>query len=258
MTGPRTVTVVTGAAKGIGLAVAETLLDDGRAVVAVDVDERALHDARMRLGPAFRPVVGDVGSWSTHEQAADVAAEHGTLTAWVNNAGVDWVGGAHEVTADHIDEGVRLLQLGAMYGTAVAVRRMLPHRGGAIVNISSIQGVAAFPRYFVYGAAKAALLQLARSVATDYGPFGLRCNTVLPGTVETPMTYDTLPRDLPRDEALRREGQLAPMGRVAQPAEQAAVVRFLLSDAASFVNGASVVADGGATARCHPYPTPDL
>ena len=247
--------MVTGAAKGIGLAVAEALLDDGQAVVAVDVDDRALDAARTRLGSAFRPVVGDVGAWSTHEQAADVAETEGTLSGWVNNAGVDWVGGAHEVAAEHVDDGVRLLQLGAMYGTAVAVRRMLPRREGTIVNVSSIQGVVAFPRYFVYGVAKAALLQIARSVATDYGPFGLRCNTVLPGTVETPMTYDTLPPDLPRDEALRREGPLAPMARVAQPAEPATVIRFLLSDAASFVNGTSVVVDGGATARCHPYPT---
>jgi NAD(P)-dependent dehydrogenase (short-subunit alcohol dehydrogenase family) len=143
-----------------------------------------------------------------------------------------------------------------MYGTAVAVRRMLPGRAGSIVNVSSIQGVAAFPRYYVYGAAKAALIQVSRSVAVDYGPFGIRCNTVLPGTIETPMTEQVLRTDVPREEALRLEGELHPLGRVAQPEEIAAVVAFLLSERAAFVSGAAVPVDGGATARCYAYPAP--
>jgi NAD(P)-dependent dehydrogenase (short-subunit alcohol dehydrogenase family) len=144
-----------------------------------------------------------------------------------------------------------------MYGTAVAVRRMLPRRDGSIVNIASIQGIAAFPRYFTYQAAKAAVNMICKGVAVDYGPFGIRCNAVLPGTVETPMTYSTLPPDLPREEALRREGELAVLNRVAQPEEIAEVVAFLLSDRASFVTGASIVADGGASARCFAYPIPE-
>jgi NAD(P)-dependent dehydrogenase (short-subunit alcohol dehydrogenase family) len=141
-----------------------------------------------------------------------------------------------------------------MYGAAVAVRHMLPKRRGSIVNIASIQGVAAFPRYYVYDAAKAGVIMATKSIAVDYGPFGIRCNAVLPGTIETPMTYSTLPTDLDRAEALRREGLLAPMLRVGQPAEMAEVVLFLLSDRSSFVNGAEIIADGGAMARCFAYP----
>src|SRR5262245_55644986 len=141
-----------------------------------------------------------------------------------------------------------------MYGACIAVRRMLPARTGSIVNVSSIQGIAAFPRYFVYEAAKAAVLMATKSIAVDYGPFGIRCNALLPGTIETPMTYSTLPPELDRDEALRQEGLLAPMLRVGQPEEMAEVVAFLLSDRASFVNGAEIVADGGASARCFAYP----
>jgi NAD(P)-dependent dehydrogenase (short-subunit alcohol dehydrogenase family) len=135
---------------------------------------------------------------------------------------------------------------------------MLRRRTGSIVNVSSIQAIAAFPRYFVYGAAKAAVLQVCRSVAVDYGPHGIRCSAVLPGTIETPMLDAVLPSDLPRDAAIRQEGALSPLGRVAQPMEIAEVVAFLLSERASYVSGASIVVDGASTARCFAYPPMDL
>jgi NAD(P)-dependent dehydrogenase (short-subunit alcohol dehydrogenase family) len=246
--------VVTGAAMGIGRAIVEKLVADGIHVVAVDWNEGALRTTAAEVQGAVEPLHGDVGEWNTHVRAASAAEAVAPLRHWVNNAGIDVTGGAHEVTPEEIEHGLRVLQFGVMYGTAVATRRMLPQRAGSIVNVSSIQGVAAFPRYFTYQAAKAAVIMLSKGVAVDYGPFGIRCNTVLPGTVETPMTYASLPPAVPREEALRREGDLAPLGRVAQPAEIAEVVRFLLSDAASYITGASIVVDGGATARCYAYP----
>ena len=250
------VVVVTGAAMGVGRAIAERLLTEGLDVVGVDSDSAALATTVDELG--FTGIEGDVGDWTTHEAAADAAERIGPLAGWVNNAGIDIQGGAHEVTPAEIERGLRVLQLGAMYGTAVAVRRMLPARAGSIVNVSSIQGIAAFPRYFVYGAAKAALLQVCRSVAVDYGPFGIRCNAVLPGTIETPMLDQVLPTGVPREEAMRQEGALSPLGRVAQPGEIAEVVAFLLSERSSYVSGASVVVDGASTARCFAYPPLDL
>jgi NAD(P)-dependent dehydrogenase (short-subunit alcohol dehydrogenase family) len=246
--------VVTGAAMGIGRAVAERLVGDGIHVVALDRNADSLASAAEGIGPGFEPVVGDIADWAAHERAADAAQAAGELRSWVNNAGVDWVGAAHEIDAEHIEQGLRVLQLGPMFGCCVAVRRMLPTRAGSIVNVSSIQGIAAFPRYFVYDAAKAAVLMATKSIAVDYGPFGIRCNALLPGCIETPMTYATLPPDLDREEALRREGLLAPMLRVGQPEEMAEVVAFLLSDRASYVNGAEIVADGGAVARVYAYP----
>jgi len=250
--------VVTGAAMGIGRAVAERLVDDGHHVVAFDRNVDALAAAREEIGPAYEPFVGDIGDWDAHERAADAAEAAGDLRFWVNNAGIDWVGAAHEIDAAHIEQGLRVLQLGPMFGACVAVRRMLPARAGSIVNVSSIQGIAAFPRYLVYDSAKAAILMLTKSIAVDYGPFGIRCNALLPGCIETPMTYDTLPPEMDREEALRREGELAPMLRVGQPVEMAEVVAFLLSDRASYVNGAGIVADGGAAARVFPYPPLEL
>ena len=249
--------VVTGAAMGAGKAIAARVLADGGCVVGLDRDAGALSATAAELGDRFAPLHGDVGDWAAHERAADEAERHGPLRGWVNNAGIDIQGGAHEVTPEEIDRGLRVLQLGAMYGTAVAVRRMLAGRSGSIVNVSSIQGTHAFPRYFVYGAAKAALIMISRGVAVDYGPFGIRCNAVLPGTIDTPMTHSVLPPDMSREEAIRREGELHPLGRVAQPEEVAETVAFLLSERASFVSGVALPVDGAASARCYAYPVPD-
>jgi NAD(P)-dependent dehydrogenase (short-subunit alcohol dehydrogenase family) len=98
---------------------------------------------------------------------------------------------------------------------------------------------------------------ISKGIATDYGPYGIRCNAVLPGTVDTPMTRDQLARDVGGDidEALRREGELATLGRIGQAPEIAEVVAFLLSDRASYLTGAAIPVDGGATARCYAYPS---
>jgi NAD(P)-dependent dehydrogenase (short-subunit alcohol dehydrogenase family) len=250
--------VVTGAAKGIGLGITRQLVEQGDRVVAVDLDAEALDDLRAVVGDQVVALVGDIANMKTHEAARDAAVAAGGLHGWVNNAGIDWVGAAHEVTAEHVQRGLEILQIGPMLGGAVAVRHMRRHGGGSIVNISSIQGVASFPRYYVYGAAKAALLMATRSIAIDYAHEGIRCNVILPGCIETPMTYSTLPKNLQREDALEIEGRLAPMGRVGQPHEIATMVAFLLSDDASYVNGAQIAIDGGATARCFAYPTLDL
>jgi NAD(P)-dependent dehydrogenase (short-subunit alcohol dehydrogenase family) len=248
--------VVTGAAMGIGREVAAALLAEGRIVVGLDIDEGALALTAAELGPSFVTVVGDVAEWSSHERAADAAQARAPLRAWVNNAAVNIGGAAHEVTAAAIDAAIGVLQVGAMAGTAVAVRRMLalpPHepggQRGAIVNVSSIQAAAAFPSFYAYGAAKAAIAALARSVAVDYGPSGIRCNSVLPGTIETPMMHRALGAGWTIEDARRDAADLAPLGRAGEAAEVATVVAFLLSDRASYVSGVALPVDGATSAR---------
>jgi NAD(P)-dependent dehydrogenase (short-subunit alcohol dehydrogenase family) len=247
--------VVTGAAMGMGKAIAKRLLEDGVAVTGLDRNEVALEEARAELGDGFEPIAGDVGAWAAHERAADAAEQRGPLRHWVNNAGIDIASPAHEATQQHIDDGLRVLLMGVMYGSAIAARRMLPARSGSIVNISSIQGVAAWPRYFVYDAAKAGILGATRNLALDYAPYGIRANVVLPGNVNTPMFQADIPDDpVEAERWLAGEAALAPMQRIGDPSEVAEVVVFLLSDRASFMTGAEVIVDGGAMVRAFPHP----
>ena len=253
----RSSAVVTGAAQGIGLAVVRRLLREDVAVVGMDIDEAAMTDAAANLGAGFTAIQGDIRDWDTHERAADVAEACGPLRRWVNNAGMDLTGAAHEVTSEQVTQGLGTLAAGTMFGASVAVRRMLRGGGGAIVNVSSIHAVAAFPRAYTYAASKSAVLMATRSIAVDYGAFGIRCNAVLPGVILTRLTEAVLPPTSPREEALAVVGDLAPQRRVGDPDEVAAVVVFLLSEDASYINGAAVPVDGGATARCYAYPTLD-
>jgi NAD(P)-dependent dehydrogenase (short-subunit alcohol dehydrogenase family) len=249
------VVVVTGAAMGIGRAICARLNGDGVRFVAVDRDESALAAAEAEFAPHGRTIAGDIAQWSTHERAVDAARHAGDLACWVNNAGIDLVGAAHEVNESSLRRALDVLQLGPMFGCAIAVRQMLPRRRGSIVNISSIQGAYAFPRYYAYQAAKAAVVMISKGIATDYGPYGIRCNAVLPGSIDTPMTRAGLAGDDDLVEALKREGALSPMSRVGEPAEVAEVVSFLLSDRSSYVSGAAIPVDGATTARCYAYPT---
>ena len=207
------VAVVTGAAVGIGRAITERLLADGIRVVGLDRDDEALREASAALGDGFEGVAGDVSVWADHERAADAAERTGRLRYWVSNAGIDFPGAAHEMTAERIERGVGVLQFGVMFGCSVAVQRMLESGGGSIVNIASIQGTRAFPPTACMTRPKAAVIMATKSIALDHAPAGIartRCCPAASRDADAPST--TLPPelDIARRRVSRREGSARP------------------------------------------------
>ena len=252
--------VVTGAAMGIGRATANRCVRDGWHVVGVDVDRDALENAADALGERFEAVTGDVAERATHERAADAAERVGVLAGWVNNAGIEIAGRAHELRSEDLERTLAVNLVGVALGCAVATARFLASgTPGALVNVSSLQAVAGFPRSFAYEASKGGVDALTRQVAVEYGPVGIRCNAVRPGAVDTPLSHRTAEEaDDPAAE-LASYGDLHPLGRMARAEEIAGAIAFLLGPDASFVTGACIPVDGGASARCYAYPpSPDL
>lgn len=249
MSSRRRVVVVTGAAAGIGSSVAIECINAGWHVVGVDVDSAGLEYLRDKVGPAFTPHVGDVAVRSVHEDAANAARGVGQLAGWVNNAAIEIPASAHDFEETDLRRVIDVDLIGVAFGCSTAVRRFLvDDAGGSIVNVSSIQAIVGFNRCFTYQAAKGGVEALTRQVAVEYGPHNIRCNSVLPGAVNTPLTRSLLVDPESASEIAELDA-LHPLGRMAQPEEIASVVEFLLSDRASFVSGLSMRVDGAAAVR---------
>jgi NAD(P)-dependent dehydrogenase (short-subunit alcohol dehydrogenase family) len=238
--------LVTGAARGIGAAIAEAVVDEGGSVALLDIDPAGAETA-ARLSAHFFPC--DVRELEQVERAvADARTALGGFDGLVNNAGINAYFDAVEMTEEQWDS-VFAVDLKAAWMLAKATLPGLIERGGAIVNISSIQARLTLRGFFPYAAAKAGLEGLTRSLALDYAPAGVRVNAVAPGYTRTHLVDEWL--GLQDDPAATLESVLAniPLGRMAEPREIGDVVAYLLSDQASAVTGATLAVDCGTGAR---------
>lgn len=244
----RSVTIVTGAAGGIGRTCVRLFVEHGGFVVAEDLDPSvtSLEQESDRIAA----VVGDVRESSTASGAVALALKRfGKLDALVNNAAVIVSKDILDTSEDEWNALMAINVTGVFHHCRAVLPTFIAQKRGSIVNVTSISGLVGLPRQAAYCASKGAVLQLTRQLAVEYADRGVRVNAVAPGAVDTPFLarHIEAQKDADAERAAIRAAH--PVGRYASPSEIAGTIAFLASDAASFVTGATLAVDGGYTAR---------
>jgi NAD(P)-dependent dehydrogenase (short-subunit alcohol dehydrogenase family) len=238
------VAMVTGASRGIGLAVAEGFARSGARVAMLARDADVLAGAAAPLGERALAMPSDVTRADEVDAAVRQTLERfGRIDVLVNNAGL---GLAQPTESVSLADWQRILDgnlTSAFYTSQVVGRAMqAAGRGGAIVNVGSLTTFLGVPGRAAYGAAKAAVAGLTRTLASEWGPLGIRVNCVAPGFIATQPLEQAIARGALDLEPLRRR---TPLGRLGEPADMVGPVLFLASDAARFVTGVTLPVDGG-------------
>jgi NAD(P)-dependent dehydrogenase (short-subunit alcohol dehydrogenase family) len=243
------VVLVTGTASGIGAGLAAHFIRLGDRVVALDKDESGLVSLAGRLGnPNLLVAAADVTDDAQMEKAlADAAAHFGSPDVLVNNAGI--TGGPqattlHETPPELVDRVLDVNLRAVIRLSAAVLPAMLERRRGVIVNIASIAGLVAFPARAAYSISKAAVIQVTRAIAVDYGHLGIRSVALCPGIIDTPMTHWRLAQPKLREEVLAR----IPQRTIGTVSDVVAAAAFFASDEARYCNGAAIPIDGGYSA----------
>ena len=244
------VALISGGARGMGAVEAKLLSSEGAKVVIGDVLEEAGRQTEAAVNEAGGECVFvrlDVTSEEDWAQAVAAAVDRfGKLDILVNNAGVSSTGGIEDITVEEWDRILDINTKGVFLGTKAAIPEMRKAGGGSIVNISSAAGIAPSPgTSAAYAASKGAVRILTKSTAVQYARENIRCNSVHPGPIETPMLRAARGEDAELDDTVAR----VPLGRIGTPEEIAYGVLFLASDESSFVTGSELVIDGGRTAQ---------
>ncbi|HEY8526014.1 MAG TPA: glucose 1-dehydrogenase [Acidimicrobiales bacterium] len=233
--------LVTGAARGQGAAEARLLAARGARVVVTDVLEAEGKAVAAEIGDAARFVRHDVTSADDWAAAVAVATDElGGLDILVNNAGILRTTPIEEETLDGFERVLAVNLSGTFLGIKAAIEPMKAAGGGSIVNVSSLAGLRGYPRMGAYCSSKWGVRGLTKVAATELGPYGIRVNSVHPGTIDTPMIANT---GVERGAGNYRG---APLGRVGVPEDVAELVAFLASDASSYITGGEFTIDGGA------------
>jgi NAD(P)-dependent dehydrogenase (short-subunit alcohol dehydrogenase family) len=250
--------IVTGAARGIGLAIARRYAADGARVVIADIDEAAGKAAAAALGNGARFVRTDVGAPGDVRNVLAEACAAGDLDVLVNNAGIIHTADFLDIAEADFDRVMRVNLKGMFLMGQAAAKQMVAQvkagkPAGAIVNMSSINGRVAIPNQVPYCVSKGGVDQLTRVMALSLAPYGIRVNAIGPGSIMTDILKGVATDQAARHRLLSR----TPLGRVAEPEEVASVAAFLASDDASYVTGETIYVDGGRLALNYTVPVKD-
>jgi len=242
--------LITGAGSGIGAAVANRFAAAGAKVAVQGRRLEALERVSKETGGLA--LQADISDFDACRRAvAQTVAAFGQLDILVANAGVEHYGSATQVSLSDWDDMIKINVNGTLYTARAALEHMTT-RGGAVVVMASIASILGAPNYVGYLTSKSALLGLTRSLAVDFGPRGIRVNAICPGFVRTEMTDRALQfvadkKGISLETMIARTTAHYPLQRMADPDEIAAAIEFLASDQASFITGATLVADGGSS-----------
>ena len=250
------VVIITGAAGGIGLAACQRFASEGAKVVAVDLEGSDLVGAVSVIEGAGGEGISVAADVTSEEQVQGYVAaaedRYGRVDVLFNNAGIEGpVAGSTDYLASDFDTVIAVNVNGVFYGLKHVAPAMLRSGGGAIINTASVAGLIGTPGIVAYGASKHAVVGLTRTFAREFGGQGIRTNAICPSPINTRM-WDALVEGMGGDQAdeFRKEAEMRnPMGRYGEPDEVAAVVAFLASDDASYLNGAILPVDGGSRAQ---------
>jgi NAD(P)-dependent dehydrogenase (short-subunit alcohol dehydrogenase family) len=246
------VAIITGGGSGIGAATARLFAAEGAHVVLTGRRPEPLREVAERTGGL--DIAGDASDPSHLEQlVATAVAQFGGVDIIVAAAGIAPAGSIGDMTDEVWQECLDTNLTGSMMLARAVLPSMLERRSGAMVFVSSTAGLAAAPSSLAYDVSKAGVIALARGIAVDFGQRGVRANALVPGWVKTPMgdrSMDALAaeRGITRQQAYDRATSQVPARRAAEPEEMATCCLFLASDEARYVNGTTLVADGGGLA----------
>lgn len=236
-------TIITGAGSGIGQAISKMFFEEGANLILLDKKEICKKDLEMKASPKqfveyFQLDVGSESDWVAFTDQLKLK-KFSKIDVLVNNAGIAIEGNAEDILEENLDLEIHVNLKGPIFGT----KHVLPFLGseGAIINISSVEGIVGNPDYLAYCATKGAVRNLTKSTALYLGKVkkNIRINSIHPGYVKTPMIGDDIQKYIPHH----------PINRIGEPKDIAYAALFLASDESSFVHGSELIVDGGFLAR---------